>query len=177
MKLIGIIGYAGTGKDTTAIEIKKHCKKQVCILHFADKLKELAYKFGWDGKKDKKGRKFLQILGTDVCRAYIDDYWILQLQDTLNQSINDIVIIPDVRFPNEAKLIVECGGKLVVVKRSNHLSIWQRILFFLKPKHRSEKYYKWIKQFPHFTLDCNCRIDEIADRLKKDRYFKKLLDK
>ena len=36
---------------------------------FADRLKEIAYSIGWDGKKDDRGRKLLIDLGAAI-RAY-----------------------------------------------------------------------------------------------------------
>lgn len=52
-------------------------------------------------------RRIMQILGTDVVRAAYDDMWI-----NVKMPEGDVVVT-DVRFPNEAKTVVDRGGKLV----------------------------------------------------------------
>lgn len=71
--LIGIAGRAGAGKTTIAkyLEHRHHFHR----LAFADTLKYLATRMGWDGEKDERGRRLLQHLG-DVGREYREDCWI-----------------------------------------------------------------------------------------------------
>jgi hypothetical protein len=71
---------------------------------FADAVKEVAYMLGWDGKKDDRGRKLLQMIGTDVGRTYNPNIWVEKGIEKLRkaqESGADIVCITDCRFPNE----------------------------------------------------------------------------
>ena len=47
------------------------------IISLAAPIKELAEEyFSWDGKKDKKGRRLLQVLGTEAGREYNENLWV-----------------------------------------------------------------------------------------------------
>lgn len=123
MLIIGVCGYMGCGKDAFFELCMNHLRSKgflVAQLNFADALKDKAREFGWDGNKDVKGRRFLQILGTDIGRAYDPDFWVKQWKDTLSRyqrSIHlDFIFTTDVRFPNEVEAIQE-NGVLVRVDR------------------------------------------------------------
>ncbi len=76
MHIIGIHGPLGGGKTFLANEIKD-CFNGVVILPFAKLLKDFAFEMGWDGKKDPKGRRLLQLLGTECGRKCISqDIWV-----------------------------------------------------------------------------------------------------
>ena len=74
------------------------------LVHYADLLKYICKQFfGWNGKKDDKGRTLLQYVGTDVIRTKSPNYWVGFIADMLRFFPDewDYVIIPDTRFPNE----------------------------------------------------------------------------
>lgn len=107
MKIICISGHAQHGKDTSASVLKAHLEAdgyRVLITHYADLLKFICTSFfGWDGRKDERGRSLLQHIGSEVVRAKRPNYWVdfmLSIFD-LFESSWDYVIIPDCRFPNE----------------------------------------------------------------------------
>lgn len=141
-KLIGICGWAGSGKDTAAnFLIKNHGYKRAS---FATSLKDAVSSiFHWprnllegDTKESREWREqidtwwakrlniphltprwVLQNFGTEVMRkSFNDDIWIASLEYELlgNQSN---YVISDVRFPNEVKLIQKLGGKLIHILR------------------------------------------------------------
>lgn len=107
MLILAITGKAQAGKDTSAELIKASLEdegKNVLITHYADILKFMCTNyFDWDGKKDKKGRSLLQHVGTDIVRKKEPDYWVNYMKSVLGLFHEqwDVVIIPDVRFPNE----------------------------------------------------------------------------
>jgi len=60
--------------------------------------------FGWDGKKDEKGRQTLQYVGTDVVRRKDPDFWVRTVGDFIKMFEDDFdfFIIDDCRFVGEA---------------------------------------------------------------------------
>lgn len=115
------------------------------IIPFAKPLKSLARDFfGWDGQKDERGRKLLQVLGTEVGREYGGwDFWIkkwkLEIEKFQEEIFSKIpknwqphthllIIVDDVRFSNEAEEIINLGGKVFEVvnkaldSNDNHIS-------------------------------------------------------
>ena len=90
----------------------------VARINFKDPLLDLAREIGWNGKKDEKGRKFLQLLGTDCVRECIDyDYWTKKwskgVEDYSKIQEIDLIIADDIRFENEARAIKEFDGLIV----------------------------------------------------------------
>lgn len=112
--LLGLLGYAGAGKDTVAEFLVDH--HGYTRVAFADPLKQLARHIGWNGRKDHAGRVLLQDLGVGVREFIGQDTWV----DIGMRKAADTpgpVVITDVRFSNEALRIVEAGGCLVRVDR------------------------------------------------------------
>lgn len=116
-KDVGFIGLAGSGKDTAALVLIAHGWRRVA---FADRLKELARHFGWDGQKNGKGRRLLQNLGM-AARAYNPNFWINEANAILNCAGSNYATIPrvwtDVRFENEAQFVRSRGGLIIRIKR------------------------------------------------------------
>lgn len=106
-KIITISGKAEAGKDTFALMLKKIAQykgKKVCVLHYADLLKQIATNvYGWDGIKDYAGRQLLQRLGTDIVRKVDENFWADSIKRLIKVLYNefDLFIIPDARFENE----------------------------------------------------------------------------
>lgn len=110
--LIGITGKMGSGKTTVA-NILANKPGNIEILPFSKPLKDIAYQMGWDGQKDIKGRRLLQLLGTECGRECISqDIWVkkwiavaypkAKVSHTFGRSAyNNIIIADDVRFDNE----------------------------------------------------------------------------
>jgi ABC-type dipeptide/oligopeptide/nickel transport system ATPase component len=122
MKIIGVIGHAGSGKDTVADLIRDLCRdKHVTVARtsLATPIKDVAWRtFGWDGEKDEKGRQLLIDLGM-AGRAYDRDVWLDQGVRNLTWQNAQINLIPDIRFENEADYIFTHGGILIRVIRDS----------------------------------------------------------
>ena len=110
MKIVCISGKAQHGKDTTAKLLEEILEAQgnrVLIAHYGDLVKYVCKTFfGWDGKKDEKGRTLLQRVGTDKIRAVSPDYWVDFIVSILDIFCDewDYVLIPDTRFSNEYEI-------------------------------------------------------------------------
>lgn len=127
MRIIAISGKAESGKDTIANFISKNYGGK--IVHFADEVKHIAtVTFGWDGKKDEKGRNLLQLIG-DGARQYNKDIWVDKLLNKIENSYYkhyDYLVIPDLRYENEFDALREFAGNMgyditfVRVERPNH---------------------------------------------------------
>lgn len=142
-RLIGLSGYAQSGKDTLAgFLVKDHGFTRVA---FADKLREALYAlnprlngdadsewrlqdevdlYGWEyAKKDPEVRTLLQRMGTEAGRAiHGPDLWV----DAAFRGIEEadrrtgqfpLYVFTDCRFPSEADAIVARGGIVVRVVR------------------------------------------------------------
>lgn len=142
--IVGVGGYARSGKDTAAAGLTEIGFKRVA---FADKLREFLYALnpivvsnadfgqapeevthvrladviderGWDGYKEgyygAEIRQLLQRLGTECGRQIISDT--IWIDAALNGRDGDIVVT-DVRFPNEARAIRDRGGLMVRINR------------------------------------------------------------
>jgi len=119
IKHIGLIGLAGSGKDTAAEALGEFGYWKAA---FANHLKQLAYEFGWDGQKDERGRALLQDLGM-AARRYNPNFWIEQLTwPTKSRAHNLPQVFTDVRFQNEADYVRSIGGIIVRIVRPGIIS-------------------------------------------------------
>lgn len=135
--IIGLSGYAQTGKDTIAKHlIDSYGYRRVA---FADPIREALYRLnplvevgefnsvhlkaaidgmGWEEVKriSPETRRLLQVLGTEVGREMFgDDFWV-------NQSVRNVgkfdkAVFTDVRYPNEYKSIKARSGIMIRVEK------------------------------------------------------------
>lgn len=141
MNLIGIIGQKRVGKDTMADYIIKnynYTKKSL-----ADPLKDacksiflLSNEQLYGDKKEipdsrwnnTTPRQLLQIVGTQLFREDLNKYipelnnlqntiWIHNFELWYANNKHNKVVIPDIRFKDEAKMIKDNGGVLIKITR------------------------------------------------------------
>lgn len=125
MRLIGIAGQARSGKDTLADYLLDNLSDDWTRSSFADPLKAMLSVIGVDCSDDKKAvvsddygvtpRHMMQTLGTEWGRNLIDgDIWVKAFA---RLNAGKCVIVPDVRFENEAELVREHGVLIHLVGR------------------------------------------------------------
>lgn len=140
MKIIGLAGCAGSGKDTVAdLLLKQHGGYRRA---FADPIREAAKAvFGLTDAqmqdRDKKEvevpywgrspREILQLLGTESVRdVFGADTWVKSAElklaavlaaDAMETRGSELLVYTDVRFPQEAGFIHSKGGVVVEVHR------------------------------------------------------------
>ena len=124
MNILGLAGHAGAGKDHTYEYLKVLLYPlYVERIAFADGLKfdiEEAlgltpYALGAIRSKPytPEIRALLQWWGTELRREqYGDDYWVRKGMEMAEEAseYSHLVVVTDVRFANEAAVIVEAGG-------------------------------------------------------------------
>ena len=138
-KLIGLSGYARSGKDTVAALLAKdHDFKTISFAkpmrdalealnpYVSDEkgkypapLKTVLAQYGWEGSKAsvyaKDLRRLLQNFGTEVGRnQFGEDFWVdLSMKIADRQvALGHRVVFTDVRFPNEFEAIKQRGGEV-----------------------------------------------------------------
>ncbi len=127
--IVGFTGKAGAGKSTAAgmlidAVIVSMAFEAATLMSFADPIKRIARDhFGWDGRKDARGRRLLQVLGTEAGRAYRENIWIDRLIKKAEEFDPDtLVCVDDVRFAGEAEEIRAHGGHVFrVIGRGDDL--------------------------------------------------------
>jgi len=199
--IIAISGLIGSGKDTVAdylVNLHEFRRES-----FAGNLKNAMCEiFGWDREmlegRSKSSREWreqvdewwakrlnmphltprwiLQHVGTDVIRGHFhDDMWLASLENKLRKTDDDI-IISDVRFKNEVKMLKDLGAVCVEVTRGDRPAWYQYALEGDTKKletlkvHRSE--YDWIGTKFDATLDNNGTLDELYKQVEDLLSFK-----
>jgi len=127
--IIGLAGYAGTGKTTFANFMRKNTTD--CVVYsFAYPLKKacsvftgypIEYFMSRELKSQilpeygKTPRQIMQIFGTECVRDLIhEDLWVINMERAIRKCPHKHVIIDDVRRENEARLITETFGGVVL---------------------------------------------------------------
>jgi len=128
MKLLGLTGTKKAGKDTAYGMLRKQYPRlRILRVGFADALKqEIATAIGkpvtYIEEHKDNFRLILQGWGTDFRRKLCgEDYWtdkLLKKLVSLDDTQLDLVVVTDVRFANEAKLIQDVGGKIWRIVRT-----------------------------------------------------------
>jgi len=135
--LIGLSGYAQSGKDTVADYLREH--HDFIRVSFADQIKQALYVLNpmiahdarvdylqtylmnssWDEmKQNKEVRRLLQRLGTQVGRNFIDEnIWLDRVFKSKLFDSTASIVITDVRFENEADEIRQRGGFILRIER------------------------------------------------------------
>ena len=131
MKLIGITGKARSGKDTIAEYLwSRHCFTRIAL---ADPLKlaaQAAFRLGHqqtfnDALKEiaihpwgLSPRQIFQKTGDIYKAAFGEDFWVRRWMLSYEMfKDTDHIVVPDIRFDEEAAVIKELGGTLIRVVR------------------------------------------------------------
>lgn len=179
--ILGLCARKQNGKDTMADYL---CQKYKFIkLTFATPLKEACkLLFGFTEEQingDKKEvidtrwgvspRTVLQFIGTDLFRKQMktiipgieDNFWVICLKNNIEQILknypNARIVISDVRFPNEAKIIQQLKGQTVKIIRSS--------INNTSDQHASEKMTDNIKC--DFIIENNGTKDQFYEKIDK----------
>ena len=190
--IIGLIGLINSGKGTVgSMLIEQGFQHE----SFANSLKDAtASIFNWDRAMlegdtsasraqretvdewwnerlqipDFTPRVALQILGTDILRNHFhEDIWVLSMEARIKDAKQNVVIT-DVRFPNEVRIIRELGGKIVRIKRGDDpewfslaASDHESMPVIYPNVHASE--YSWAGTTPDYLIDNKGTIEDLRE--------------
>lgn len=146
--IVALHGKAGSGKDTTAIYLRKKYGFSVhahaaslkaaakAIFGFTDsQVHDQTHKAEVDPYWGVTPGHVLQQVGTDLFRNHFgEDVWVKSLWRSILSDVDDRIVISDTRFVNEAVAARAHGAFLVKIVRSEPL----RNLRGRDPKHVSE---------------------------------------
>lgn len=168
MKLLGLHGTAGAGKDSAAagltdfypMAFAKPLKDSAKILYdltdeqLHGKLKEVV-----DPRWKKSPRVIMQELG-DHCRKDNPRFFVThmkaKIESAIKQGITSIVIT-DVRYDSEANMIKELGGKIIKINRS-----------FTTTKHTDHSSEQGILDSNvTYTVSNDGTIEDLIEKVKK----------
>lgn len=130
--IIGVTGFARSGKDTFYKESSKLLSRANCFRYaFADALKEESddflkknvgiSAFTEDPEDKELIRPFLVTYGTELRRKLNPNCWISKVEEMIEKnhqpSDKNFIFITDVRFENEAQWVKSIGGIITKVSR------------------------------------------------------------
>lgn len=134
IKILGITGKMFSGKDTVA-EFIHFAFRNSRITSFAYPMKQMMidyFGFTYDDLYTVEGknrynefwgmtnREALQKIGTECFRNNFHvDTWLKTMEVNIRNDLTPIIIIPDVRFLNEAELIHALGGSILKIIRDD----------------------------------------------------------
>ena len=143
---IGLGHYKRTGKDTFGNFLVEACRERdphvtIGKRSFAYKLKQVCHDlYGWAGLRDpefyetREGEQYREVVLPEIGKSP-RQIWIDMGTKAIRENVYeptwldyllkgehdlDVLVIPDVRFPNEAEAIRESGGVLVKIVRPGY---------------------------------------------------------
>lgn len=129
-KIIALTGAKTVGKTTIAKAVQAWAIDSK-IVSFATPIKEMLWQMGipyeaLNGKDKeviipelgKSSRELMQSLGTEWGRDLINrNIWVFAMQKQIERTKEEIIIIDDLRFENEANWVLTRGGKIIKLQR------------------------------------------------------------
>lgn len=112
-------------------------------------------------------RQMLQVIGTDLIRKYCPNWHVEQMINEIKSYSNDqIIVIDDVRFPNEKKAIETLGGEVIfLIRTSDCLNVSQ---------HKSEISLSWQDFSDTHILFNEANLRELQQRFNSWFYNNKM---
>lgn len=179
--LIGITGYAGSGKDTVATMLWQQLRSgfvaqdKAQLMSFAAPIRQMLLALGvpWDYMTDRQlkeqpvpglGKSYRQLgqtLGTEWGRVATGDpdFWVRVAERQVSRlDSGTLVLFTDVRFPNEADFIHAYSGLLIHVDRPGIQPVRD---------HESERHVPALAQRADITIRNTGTLDELHAQVRR----------
>lgn len=190
--ILGITGLIGSGKGTVSDILVENYN--FTKISFADALKDaVSIMFGWsrellegDTEESRIWREqpdlfwsremertitpriVLQQVATEAMRNnFFDGIWVTIVKKKILENVETKWVIPDVRFPNEIKMIKDIGGQVWRIKRGqdpNWFEIYRKTGIEPLDVHQSE--WKWALTDFDQEIENNETILELKEKIK-----------
>ena len=130
--VIGFMGLASAGKTTTAKTIQSIDPDRIGVYSFARPLKKfvgdlfmLSCEQLYGDRKEivderwgHSPRRIMQMAGTDFVRNMVmPEFWVVRMKESIKRSSFEIILIDDVRFDDEAQMVIDTGGVNYLIQR------------------------------------------------------------
>jgi hypothetical protein len=125
---IGLLGPSGAGKSTATVYLQE--KYGYNRLRLSQPIKDFiallrGYSMDYDndplsfGPRSEEDRTLMQNVGDEVRKVLEDAFVAYLLRQVESQSPTNKVVVPDVRYLNEARLLKQAGFCIIYLKRSS----------------------------------------------------------
>jgi len=168
---IGLIGKLGSGKTTAAKHIAtEHGYKRYSLAAPMREIVRIVYP-DIKGKDDPRYRPLMQKLGTDWFRSYDEAVWVNVLLSRTSLETHPVVV-DDVRFVNEARILRDKGWKLIYINASDEVrkqrcterdGHWDESVL----DHPSETQIEDAAKYAHHAIDGDLELDEFYEALDR----------
>jgi hypothetical protein len=191
--IYGFSGKIGSGKDYIAkniflnmLRLKNIITKEEkpLFLAFADFLKTLCalkHNLSYDdvyGDKTSETRKLLQETGDELRKKYSENFFVdamkLEIEKHKRKSDVRVIILTDVRFPEEVKMIKEYNGKIFRIVSPERTR--QKLLDEVKNKDEKDEITKKHSTHRSETLLDNYDFDLVIYNDPKDNPAQQLFE-
>lgn len=108
---------------------------------------------GYIDKKTSTVRELLQFVGTDIIRHFNPNWHVEKLTESIKNAPTDLVVVDDVRFPNERKALEDLGGIVFFVIRPD--------LSIEVSNHQSETSLHWYDFDDNRVIVNMCSIEDL----------------
>lgn len=167
---IGLIGKLGSGKTTAAKHIAtEYCYKRYSLAAPMREIVRIVYPYL--DKRDPRYRQLMQKLGTDWFRAYDEDVWVNVLLSRTSLETHPVVV-DDVRFPNEARILRDRGWQLIYINASDEVrkqrcidrdGHWDESVL----SHPSETQIEEAAKYAHHVVNGDLELNEFLEELDR----------
>lgn len=182
VNLVLISGKARAGKTTISDFLfheltNKFPSLSIEYSPLAKPVKAIAHEaFHWDGNKDEKGRRLLQVIGTEAGREYNENIWVEYLENNIlgGLFIPHIVLVDDCRFPNEIDYFARnflFDITTIRVKRLNNPALLENGMDHPSETSLPESDVEFLEYYPapdlryNFSVQNNGTIEDLYNKL------------
>jgi len=176
MKIIGVVGKTGAGKDVFCNTVRKMYSSALC-LRFSDPLTDALSVFFEEVKKEDQ-----QWLASVLRDRFGEDILMKGITRRMEKAEEDVVILNGIRVIEELHFVKEKGGTVVYITADSK-DRWRRLQtrgekkddessyekFLEKDSQRSEQQIEEIGAKADVIIDNSGTLEELKEKIKNER--------